>query len=165
MTFIQFMEALVPHDILAGNPLLGSAFFLQLPLPPAWHLAPGVSRPEVVAVHRRRDKPWIVTGDGWYVVYHEERGWALEFHIHVRPPRRNRNHHGEQTIPVNGHTATVHWKTRRRGLPWHRHDVTFMTVAFHCPHSERDLELEFSGWCPQQGFDEVLHALQALRCH
>ena len=159
------MEALVPHDILAGNILLGSAFFLQLNLPPAWQLAPGVSHPEVVAVHERRNKKWVVTGDGWYVVYHAEHGWALEFHIHARPPRPRQPNGAAQTVTVNGHPATVTWKTRRRGLPWKRHDVTFMTVAFHCPYSERDLELEFSGWCPQQGFDEVLHALRALRCH
>ncbi len=156
------MEELVPHDILTHNLLLGSAIFLRLHLPPGWDLAPGVSRPEVVAIHRRRNKPWVASGDGWYVVYHTERGWALELHIRVRAGAPSA---APADTQVNGHPARLTWKTRRRGLPWRRHDVTFMTLDFHCPHSDRHLALEFSGWCPRQGFEEVLHAVQASHCH
>ncbi len=152
------------HDIYAGNVILGQALICGLRLPAHWQLAKGVSHPEVTATHERRNRKWIVTGDAWYVVFDGDRRWALELAIRVRPVSQRQLPAGKVSS-VSGHPAAVVWKTRRRGLPWRRHDVTFMTVHFTCPPSERRLSLEFSGWCPPEGFQEVLAAVQQLKCH
>lgn len=156
---------LVNHDIYASNPLLGDSLFLTLNLPPQWQLGPGVSRPDIAASHERRHKIWVANGSGWYVIYDKERRWALELAIHIGDLQKNSNGVSNDLLSINGHPAKLSWKTKRRGLPWQRHDVTFMTVEYDCPLSERHVTLEFSGWCPREGFDEVLEAARAARCH
>lgn len=133
-------------------------------MPEAWDIAPGVSRPEVNASHERRSVRWVVDGRFWYVVYQRERGWAMEVSGRIRPSGRPLPDKGE-LVSVGGHPASVDWRTARRGLPWRRHEVRFMTVDFECVPSERRITLEFSGWCPEQGFREVLQALQGVKCH
>ncbi|UCH61419.1 MAG: hypothetical protein JSV61_08025 [Anaerolineales bacterium] len=134
-------------------------------MPPNWQLAPGVSRPDISASHLRRDKNWVANGSGWYVIYDGDRRWALELAIHIRLFSNNPIPHTSDTHWVNGHTANLAWKTKRRGLPWKRHDVTFMILDFVCQYSERRIQLEFSGWCPQEGFAEILESMRHLRCH
>lgn len=155
---------LITHDIYASNLILGESFFVGLRLPPSWKLAPGVSRPEIVAAHDRRSRKWVATGDAWYVVHDDDRRWVMELAIRVRPLTRNQDGPGE-IAPVGGHSARVVWKERRRGLPWQRHTVTFMTATHVCPLSERKIRLEFSGWCPMDGFREMLASLEHLVCH
>lgn len=158
---MEFIE----HVIEAGNPLLGASRFLTLRLPETWDIAPGVGRPEIIASHKRGQTRWVANGDFWYVVFQREKGWALEINGRMRPnPKAASNSPGE-TASVGGHMANVHWRKKRRGLPWRRHDVTYMTVEYICPHSERKVELEFSGWCPEEGFREVLQALNTAICH
>lgn len=159
------MTALLEHVIEAKNLVLGNARFLTLPLPDNWELAPGVAHPEVSASHTRGSVRWVAHGDFWYVVYHPERGWALEVYGRVRQGLRGGDGRREEVVSANGHPATVQWKARRRGPPWRRHDVTYMTVRFECPSSERAIALEFSGWCPEEGFREILKALYNLKCH
>jgi hypothetical protein len=159
------IDNLVNHEIYAGNSLLGESLFVTLHLPPQWQLAPGVSRPDISASHERRNRYWVANGSGWYVVYDGDRRWALELAIHVRLLPKNPKIITGEPVSINGHPAQVTWKTKRRGLPWQRHDVNFMTVDFDCQSSERHLQIEFSGWCPQEGFDEILEALRHLKCH
>jgi hypothetical protein len=159
------IDKLVRHDIYAGNTLLGDALFLTLNLPPEWQLTGGVGRPDIVASHERRGKTWVANGSGWYVVFDQQRRWALEVAIHIRQPRKNKSPLPGEALYVNGHTAGITRKIERRGPPWRRHDVSFITVGFECPYSERHLELEFSGWCPAEGFQEIIQALSHLRCH
>lgn len=165
------IENLAAHDIYAGNNLFGEAMLLRLALPDSWELAPGVSRPEVSATHERRNQAWVVSGRAWYVIYQTEKRWALELALYLHPARpqagggRQSGGQSSELTAIAGHPAQVGWKTRRRGLPWNRHDVTFLTVRYTCPLSERRIELELSGWCPRPGFEEVLQALQHLRCH
>jgi hypothetical protein len=116
-------------------------------------------------MHKRRHKNWVVTGAAWYVVYHGEKGWAMEMSTRIRPMGNKSPDVSQELLSVAGHPAQVTWKTKRRGLPWNRHDVTFMTVRFDCPISERNLQIEFSGWCPPEGFQEILKTLRYLRCH
>lgn len=159
------IETLEKHDIYAGNNIFGEALFLRLPLPPSWELAPGVSRPEVSATHERRSRSWVVSGSAWFVVHQPERRWALELALHLRPWRKSAAQPEGGEISIAGHPARLAWRTRRRGLPWNRHDVTFMTIDFACPLSERRIQLEFSGWCPEIGFQEMLQAMRELSCH
>lgn len=156
---------LVSHDLYAGNSLLGEALFFRLNLPKHWELAAGVSRPEVSATHERKHKTWVVHGDAWYVIYDQERGWAMELAARVRGQGRRASHRQAEVLAVSGHAARAHWKTNRRGLPWKRHDVTYMTITFDCPYTERRVELEFSGWCPPRGFEEMREAARYLICH
>lgn len=156
---------LVKHDVYAGNNIFGETLFLRLPLPDTWQLAPGVSRPEVAATHERRSHTWVVSGRAWFVVYQPEYKWALELAMDLRPMSKRAAETGAGETSISGHPARVSWRTRRRGLPWNRHDVTFMTIDFNCPISERRIQLEFSGWCPEGGFQEMLQAMRELSCH
>jgi hypothetical protein len=158
------MESAVQHVIEAKNLIFGSIRFLGLELPEAWEIAPGVGRPEINSSHERRSVRWAVNGDFWYVIYQRQRGWAMEINGRVRPLGRTFPDVGE-SVSVSGHPGRVTWRQRRRGPPWRRHDVRFMTVEFECASSERRITLEFSGWCPEEGFREVLRALPQLRCH
>ncbi len=158
-------DDLVKHEIFANNLLLGESLFLTLNLPPHWHLAPGVSRPEIHATHKRRDRKWVAAGEAWYVIFDERRKWALELAISTRPTRNKQTNNQYETVDIANHAARLQWKETRRGLPWQRHTVTFMTVDFECPQSERHLKLELSGWCPPEGFQEVLKSLKKLDCH
>ncbi len=155
----------IDHVIEAKNLVLGNPRFLTLPLPGTWDIAPGVSRPEINAIHERRSVRWVANGDFWYVVYQRERGWAMEMNGRVRPFARRKAKSSSEVVSIGGHPASVQWKMRRRGLPWRRHDVQFMTVEFECEPSERRITLEFSGWCPEEGFREVLGALRQVECH
>ena len=157
--------AQVSHEIYADNLLLGKSMLLTLHLPPAWQLAPGVGRPEVVATHERGGSTWVVTGDAWYVLVEEERRWALEMAVRVRPPGQGGTLPGGEAVSVAGHPGVLRWRERRRGLPWKRHRVTFMTLDFDCPHSERSIRLDFSGWCPRAGFQEILQAAGGTQGH
>ena len=159
------IEDLVSHDIFADNLLLGKSLMFSLRLSPDWHLAPGVGRPEVAATHDRMGKKWVVTGDAWYVVYHNQRKWAVEMAAHIRPVPENEPPSTGKTISINQHPGYVSWRSKKRGLPWNRHMVTFMEVVFNCPYSERQIKFEVSGWCPQEGFEEVLQSLQHTGCH
>ena len=156
---------LVKHEIFAQNLILGESLFLTLKLPPHWELAPGVSHPEIHATHERRGRKWVATGSAWYVVYDGERNWALELEISSRPARYKLNETPVETVSIGGHTARLRWKEKQRGLPWQRHTVRYMTVDFECPQSERELKLEFSGWGPEEGFQEVLQLVKQLQCH
>jgi hypothetical protein len=155
---------LVPHVIQASNVLLGPSRFFTLKLPAAWNLAPGVGHPEIMASHERRRVRWVASGSFWYVLFDGERRWAMEFACHIRPISNRPLTTGTESTSVGGHPAQIRWRTARRGL-FKRHDVRFMTLEHDCPQSERRLTLEFSGWCPEEGFREVLDALQALECH
>lgn len=165
------IDGLVNHDIYAGNLILGRSLFFTLNLPPQWQLAPGISRPEVNAIsHPDEDKQVVVNGNAWYVVFDGDRGWALEFAARVRPSSNHQvahSHDGSQgeILSVSNHPAALAWKSKRRGLPWQRHDVRFMTIKFDCSQTQRRVSLEFSGWCPQQGFEEILKAVRFLKCH
>lgn len=152
------------HVIEGKNLIFGNLRFLTLALPEHWDIAPGISRPEVNASHERRSVRWVANGDFWYVIFQRERGWAMEVSGRMRPLGTSTKDVGE-VVSVGGHPARVHWKTRRRGLPWRRHDVLFMRVDLECVPSERRIALEFSGWCPEDGFREVLQALQQVKCH
>lgn len=153
------------HVIEAGNPLMGSARFFTLLLPSEWKLAAGVGRPEINARYLDGDMRWVANGSFWYVLHHPGANWAMEFHCHIRPGRSRRNDMGGDQVVVGNHEAVASWKTRRRGLPWQRHDVHFLTVEFTCPQSSRNIRLEFSGWCPKEGFQEILDALRHVQCH
>lgn len=159
------ISELVSHEIFADNLLLGKSLFFSLGLPPGWHLAPGVGRPEIVAIHERAKKRWVVTGDAWYVIYHDEKRWALELALKIRPIPDNQQDQSGESISVNRHPGRLTWKHKNRGLPWKRHTVTFMNMVFDCLKTERRIQLEFSGWCPAEGFEEIQQAVQQLGCH
>lgn len=165
------IKDLVDHDIYAGNLIMGQSLLFTLNLPPHWHLAPGVSRPEVNAIARQsEDDQIVVNGNAWYVIYEGERNWALEFAARIRPLPKNKpdpsiGPSNGQLLSISNHPAKLEWKTTRRGLPWQRHDVKYMTIKFSCPRSDRQICLEFSGWCPQEGFEEILRAVRYLKCH
>jgi len=156
---------LVDHKIFARNLILGDSLFLTLKLPANWDLAPGVSRPEVHALHERRGRKWVATGSAWYVIYDGNRSWALELALSARPARKNSRETPVEAVNIAGHNARLLWKEKRRGLPWKRHTVKFMILDFVCPQSEREIKLEFSGWCPEEGFQEVLQSIKQLQCH
>jgi hypothetical protein len=166
------IDNLIRHDILASNHLLGDSLFLTLLLPGNWEIASGVSRPEISASHERRNRLWVANGQGWYVLFDKQRRWALEMAIQIKAIHPNKissdiihDKPGERMVRVSDHRGLLKYSTRKRGLPWRRHDVKYMNVIFSCPYSERRIKLEFSGWCPGEGFDEILEVLEFLRCH
>jgi hypothetical protein len=153
-----------PHDISVSNLVLGEARLLRLVLPPAWALDRGLAPPDIHARHIRQGVPWMASGQAWYVLYHQELGWALELHIRVSSTEKPAPEQA-QGLTIAGHPAYLTRHTRRRGLPWKRHDVHFMTISWYCPQTERHLSLEFSGWCPEEGFAQIREALTQARCH
>lgn len=155
----------VEHVLKAANAIMGSATFLTLYLDSTWDLAPGVGHPEVTASHERANVRWVANGDFWYVVFNEAFGWTMEVRGRFRPGGSGPFPSEGETSAVGGHVASVRWQTRRRGLPWRRHDVRYMTVEYDCPESERKIQLEFSGWCEEAGFRQVLEALREVKCH
>lgn len=161
---MEGLSVLVPHRMAVRNLLLGSGVLFDLYLPETWALDRGLAPPEVVAVHEREGQRWVASGRAWYVVYHPERRWALEMAVRIAPLPPRRAPEG-MAWTVNGHPAQVRFHQRRRGLPWRRHTVKFMTIAWFCPQSERYLEVEFSGWCPEEGFAAMREAVRYWRCH
>jgi hypothetical protein len=158
-------DGTIEHVLEVANPLMGSARFVTLRLRDTWEVGRGVGHPEISASHERRSVRWVANGDFWYVLFDQDRQWAMEFHGHFRPDTLARPRSGSELASVAGHAAEVRWNHRKRGLPWQRHDVTFMTVEYDCPQSERSIRLEFSGWCPEEGFREILRSLTKLGCH
>jgi hypothetical protein len=155
----------IEHVLEASNPIMGSARFLTLRLGDTWNLGPGVGHPEINASHERGSGRWVANGDFWYVLYDHDRGWAMEFHGAFRPVTARKLDRSAEVASVAGHPARVAWRRRRRGLPWRRHDVVYMIVDYDCPQSERSVRLEFSGWCPEAGFREILRSLGQIECH
>jgi len=155
----------VSHEIQLRNLILGTARLLRLTLPQGWELTKGVGGPEVSAAHERHGARWAVTARAWYVVYHPERRWAAELAIRISPSQPKKQPENLQPFEVNGHPATVRVHHKRRGLPWRRHTVTFLTIGWMCPHTDRYIELEYSGWCPEEGFAQIRAALAHTRCH
>lgn len=156
---------LIKHEIFADNLILGKSLFLELHLPPEWQLAPGVGRPEVHSMHERRYRKYVAYGDAWYVLHDDDRRWAVEFAISIRSGQMKEPKSPGESASVAGHPARVRWTEKRRGLPWQRHNVTFMTMHFECPQTDRYLKLDFSGWCPEEGFREILQLMRFSRCH
>ena len=158
---------LIRHDIASGNLLLGSMFFITLNLPPAWDLAPGVGRPEIIAGHERSGRKWVVSGRAWYVIFDPQRRWAMELALQASSlPRGKKEVGGEHMAEtmVHGHPATVRRWHGRRGL-FNRRTIAFLRVEFDCPVSDRHLTVELSGRCPPEAFDEILEAMPHWRCH
>ena len=156
----------VPHEIRLRNLIFGTTRLLRLTLPAGWELDKGLAPPEVSAAHERQGQRWAATARAWYVVYHPELRWAAELAIRIAPsaPKRAQDEEA-QPLEVNGHPATVRVHQKRRGLPWRRHTVTFLTIAWTCPHTERYIELEYSGWCPEEGFAALRAAAAQIGCH
>ena len=154
----------VAHDISLHNLILGEARLFRLMLPEKWEITRGLAPPDMQARHMRGGVPWVAAGRAWYVVYHTELGWALELEVRVTSTEKTPPP-DSQPIEVGWHAGYIAWKTRRRGLPWKRHDVHFMTIGWYCPQTERHIELIFSGWCPQEGFDAIRAGIERTICH
>jgi hypothetical protein len=154
----------VRHEIAAGNILIGASTFLSLALPKTWDISMGAGRPEVTASHEHDGRRWVATGDAWYILHDTGRRWAMEVRMTAKLPRRSRRERSIPEITVAGHPASVTWKRRRRGFI-KRWSVTYVTVEFYCPHTERQLRLEFSGRVPDEAFQEMVEATKYVRCH
>jgi hypothetical protein len=161
---MSLTSELISHEIAAANIILGSSRFLTIFLPPEWDLAPGVGRPEIVASHERTGVRWVASGQAWYVVYHREKGWAMELLIDVGDLRRRPKKPGSEWLVVDGHEAQVRWWERGRGL-FKRRQITYLEIAHHCRRSGRFVRLELSGRCGEEGFRDLLRFIPKWRCH
>jgi hypothetical protein len=155
---------LVHHEIVVNNILLGASTFLSLALPQTWDISMGAGRPEITASHERNGRRWVATGDAWYVLHDSDRHWAMEVRLTAKVPKRSRNAISISEITVAGHPASIIWNRRKRGLI-KRWSVTYVTVEFYCPRTERQLKVEFSGRVPDEAFQEVVEATRYVRCH
>lgn len=155
---------LVRHDVTVSNLLYGGARFITLRMPEEWDIAPGVGRPEIVAAHLRHDRKWVASGKAWYVVYHRQRGWAMELMLSSGPLRKRWQPKDAEWVEVYGHPASVRRWQRRRGV-FRPKLITFIEVSYNCQPSERFMRLELSGRCPPEGFDEMLRLLSGWWCH
>lgn len=155
---------LVYHEIASKNILLGSSVFLTLALPKTWDISIGAGPPEITASHEHDGRRWVATGDGWYILHDPGRHWALEVRLTAKLPGRSVQEPSLREITVAGHPARVNWDRRKRGFI-QRWNVTYVTVEFHCPHTDRQLRLEFSGRVPDEAFVELIEAAKFIRCH
>jgi len=154
----------VHHEISTGNPLFGAATFLSLALPKTWEISIGAGRPEITGSTQHNGQRWVATGDAWYVLHDPGRRWAMEIRLTVKLPGRKRQEIATPDLIVAGHPASITWQQRRRGFI-KRWPVTYVTVEFHCPHTERQLRVEFSGRAPDEAFQEMVDAAKHIRCH
>lgn len=154
----------VQHKIAASNPLAGAIVFLSLALPPDWDITLGAGRPEVSATHLRNGERWVATGDAWYILHNSSRRWAMEIRLTAKPLGRARTDISVPDMTVAGHPVAVSWKERRRGF-FKRWPVTYVTLRFDCPVTDRRLRLELSGRAPEEAFREILDASKFVRCH
>jgi hypothetical protein len=88
----------------------------------------------------------------------------MEVRLTVQPARRVPQEISIPEVTIAGHPATVTWQRRKRGL-FKRWSVTYVTVKFHCPRTERRLKLEFSGRVSDDAFQEMIEASRYVRCH
>lgn len=154
----------VQHRIAINNVFVGVSDFLSLALPPGWEITLGAGPPEVTASHQRNGRRWVATGDAWYILHNPAHRRAMEMRLTARLPGRSPLQASGPEITVAGHPARVTWKRRKRGFI-KRWEVTYVTVEFVCPRTERRLKLEFSGRTSDTVFQEVVDAIQFLRCH
>ncbi|MBN1993636.1 MAG: hypothetical protein JW953_13125 [Anaerolineae bacterium] len=157
-------ELVRQHEIAINNVLLGASTFISLALPPGWEIVMGAGSPEVTASHRHNGRRWVATGDAWYILHHPGRRWAMELRLTASLPPRSRRETILPELTVAGHPASVTWKQRKRGFI-KRWPVTYVTVEFFCPHTKRQLRLEFSGSPLPEAFEEVLAVIKYARCH
>ncbi len=155
---------LVHHEITARNVLIGPSTFLSLALPKTWDISMGAGRPEVTASHERNGRRWVVTGDGWYILHDPGRRWAMEVRLTAKLPGRSGKEPLVPEITVAGHPAKVTWERRKRGFI-KRWSVTYVRLEFYCPHTERQLRVEFSGRVPNEAFQEMIEGARYIRCH
>ncbi len=155
---------LIRHEIAAGNILMGNSTFLSLALPQTWTISIGAGRPEITASQERNGRRWVATGDAWYILHDAGRRWAVEVRLTAKPAGHSPPAVSVPALTVAGHPAAVTWQRRKRGLI-KRWPVTYVTVEFHCPLTERRLKLEFSGRAPDEAFQEIIEAAQYIRCH
>lgn len=155
---------LVHHEIVANNILLGASTFLSLALPQTWDISMGAGRPEITASREHNGQRWVATGDAWYILHDPDRRWAMEIRLTAKLPKRSREAISVSEITVAGHPASIIWNQRKRGLI-KRWSVTYVTVEFYCPRTERELKMEFSGRVPDEAFQEVVEATRYARCH
>jgi hypothetical protein len=156
---------LVRHDIAVSNVLYGGANFMTLRLPETWDIAPGVGRPEIVAVHDRGGRKWIASGQAWYVLYHRELGWAMELMLESSALKRRLGPPDSgETLDIHSHRARVRRWQRKRGL-FRPKMITFVEVGFNCEQSERYMRYELSGRCPPEGFEQMLGFMREWWCH
>ncbi|MEW5961838.1 MAG: hypothetical protein AB1801_29305 [Chloroflexota bacterium] len=155
---------LVHHDIAIANILVGASTFISLALPKTWDILKGAGQPEVTATHERNGRRWVVTGDAWYILHDPGRRWAMELRLTAKLPGRSDRAAALPELTVAGHPARVTWQRRKRGLI-KRWPVTYVTVEFQCPQTERRLKLEFSGRVSDDAFQEMIEAAKFVRCH
>jgi hypothetical protein len=155
---------LIQHEIAANNIFIGPSTFLSLALPQTWNITLGAGRPEVTGSREHSGRRWVATGDAWYVLHDQSRRWAMEVRLTAKllPNSPPKNFPPDMTIA--GHPACVVWTQRKRGFI-KRWLVTYVTVEFCCPHTDRLLRLEFSGSAPEEAFREIVEAVRYTRCH
>lgn len=152
------------HDIAIGNILYGAAQFITLRLPEEWDIAPGVGRPEISATHERHERRWVACGKAWYVIYHQETGWAMELLVESGPQRALKEPKNGEMISVHNHDAHVRRWQRRRGILRPKM-ITFVEITYNCEQSDRRIRLELSGRCPAEGFQEIMQYVPKWWCH
>ena len=155
---------LVHHDIAIANVLVGASTFISLALPKTWDILKGAGHPEVTATHERNGRRWIATGDAWYILHNPDQHWAMELRLTAKLPGRSGRAAATPELTVAGHPARVTWQRRKRGF-FKRWVVTYVTVEFQCPQTERQLKLEFSGRVADEAFQEMIEAAKYVRCH
>jgi hypothetical protein len=133
-------------------------------MPETWDIAPGVGRPEIISAHTRGDHKWVASGKAWYVVYHRQLGWAMELMLSCGPLRKRWKPQEEEMVEVYGHLASVRRWHRRRGV-FRPKTIDFVKVAYNCEQSDRFMQLELSGRCPPDGFEEMLRLVTNWWCH
>lgn len=152
------------HEITLSNFVLGEARLLRLPLPRGWRLKRGFSPPELYAVHRRREVPWVASAYLHYLLESLDGRYLVEFTIRVGPQAHRLAEKGQE-MRVNQHPARLVRRTVRRGPPWARRDTPHWQLAWHCPHTERYLLLELVGRVPEEMLEELVRGWSFVVCH
>ena len=158
------------HEISVDNLIFGRAWFVGLPLSSDWEWRRGPSLPEVDATIPHGNRNCVVSGRAWYALHDTERGYGCELTIDIRPNPEaggwQRWSRGMETssLEIRGHRVSVARGTARRGL-FRPLELQLLRLQLACPHTERLVRIEFLGNPPTEVLDEIVNALNELRCH
>ena len=158
------------HIIAAKNILMGTGYFLILPLPEGWRITRSYLQPDIQTSVQRENITWVEAGQTDQIVFHPLKRVAFDLMIQIKRGK----HNGLETkgvqissqgiLMVCGHAASYCVGEVKQGLI-KKKTVKTLRLSFYCPDLNRTLFLHFTGQCQEADLQEIYESLRGLECH